>query len=213
MAIKAVLFDWDGTLYDILDFIVHTYTQVMKEKGLRVWKKQEYQEKFKIDWRETLKDMGLEEHEEYLVEVWKKNLEDMKEELRLHEDAKETIIELSKKYAVGIVSSAPKKALLKEVGRLGVKEHIKVIVSKNDTNKTKPSPEPLLYAAQKIKIKTEDCIYVGDMVEDIRAARDAGMKTIAVPWGLHSKERLKAESPDYMADDFKDMTEYINKIQ
>ncbi|MCX6695634.1 MAG: HAD family hydrolase [Candidatus Altiarchaeota archaeon] len=213
MTIKAVLFDWDGTLYDIFDFIVKTYGQVMREKGLREWSRREFREKFKIDWRDTLKDMGLEEHEEYLVGVWKRNLEEMKEELQLHENAKETIIELSRKYTVGIVSSAPRNALLKEVNRLGVKEYIKVIVSKNDTKETKPSPMPLLQAAKKLKVKPEECVYVGDMIEDIQATRRAEMKSIAVPWGLHSRGRLMEEKPDYMAGKFKEIIEFIDKIQ
>ena len=213
MTIKAVLFDWDGTLYDIFDFVVHTYSQVMREKGIREWSRQEYREKFRIDWRETLKDMGLEEHEEYLIQVWEKNMVEMRDDLTLHEDAKETIMKLSEKYVVGVVSAAPRKALLKEVKRLGVKEHIRIIVSKNDTDETKPSPKPLFYAAEKLKFKPEECIYVGDMIEDILAAKRAGMKSVAVSWGLHSKTRLKTENPDYMADSFAQIRDYINKIQ
>jgi len=213
MTIKAVLFDWDGTLYDIVDFIIHTYGQVMREKGIREWSRQEYKEKFKIDWHETLKDMGLEEHEDYLLSVWKKNMEEMKDDLSLYDEAKATMIKLSEKYIVGVVSSAPKKALLKEIKRLSVKKHVKIIVSKNDVSETKPSPQPLLLAAKRLKLKPGECVYVGDMIEDVEAAKKARMPSIAVSWGLHSKKILAKENPDYIADNFSQIIEYISKIR
>ena len=213
MTVKAVLFDWDGTLYDIVDFIIQTYGQVMREKGLRVWTRSEYREKFRIDWRETLEEMGLKEHEDYLVSVWKKNLEEMKDNLTLYDEAKDTILSLSEKYVVGVVSSAPREALMKEIKRLTVKNHVKIIISKDDVDETKPSPEPLLYAAKQLNIEPDECVYVGDMMEDIKAARSAGMRSIAVSWGLHSKKILEKENPDHLADNFSDVVEYIDKIR
>lgn len=211
--IKAVFFDWDGTLYDIVDFIVETYTQVMREKGVREWSKDEYREKFKIDWRETLEDMDLKEHKDYLIDVWEANMEEMKNELRLHEDAREAINKLAEEHTIGIVSSAPWKALWNEVNRLDLVDKITIIVSGDDTKDRKPSPEPLNYAMGRLELKPEECIYVGDMVEDIISARKAGMKSVAVSWGLHTRDKLQEAKPDYLADSFKQLTDYIKSVE
>ena len=42
--------------------------------------------------------------------------------------------------------------------------------------------------------------YVCDTVGDIREARDAGIRTVAVTWGWHSRERLAAAHPDRLID-------------
>jgi phosphoglycolate phosphatase len=42
--------------------------------------------------------------------------------------------------------------------------------------------------------------YIGDTAGDIREAKSAGVKTVAVAWGWHSRERLAAAGPDYLVD-------------
>lgn len=42
--------------------------------------------------------------------------------------------------------------------------------------------------------------YIGDTTGDIREARSAGVRTVAVSWGWHSRDRLAAVRPDYMVD-------------
>lgn len=42
--------------------------------------------------------------------------------------------------------------------------------------------------------------YVGDTTGDIREAKQAGVKTVAVTWGWHNRERLRLADPDYLID-------------
>ena len=47
----------------------------------------------------------------------------------------------------------------------------------------------------------DEAVYVGDSPFDIRAAKAAGMHSIAVSWGgIHPRERLEAEEPDVVVD-------------
>lgn len=47
----------------------------------------------------------------------------------------------------------------------------------------KPAPDMLFAACTQLKVKPEDCLYVGDDRRDIVAGNAAGMKTVAVGWG------------------------------
>ena len=49
----------------------------------------------------------------------------------------------------------------------------------------KPHPASLLHAAEQLKLPPESCCYLGDDLRDMRAARAAGMRPIAVEWGYH----------------------------
>ncbi len=72
--IKAILLDWDGTLWDVLGFMMETYTEIFKHFKLRPWTREEYQERFRHDWRDMLDDMGLTEHADFLISYWEKRI-------------------------------------------------------------------------------------------------------------------------------------------
>jgi HAD superfamily hydrolase (TIGR01549 family) len=211
--VKAVLFDWDGTLYDIFDFMVTTYTDVMKERGVRAWTPREYREKFRIDWRDMLDEMGLKEHEEYLIEKWKANMREMQDKLRLHAGALEALEKLKERYVLGIVTAGPRKALDSELIRLGLDGVMNVTIAGDDVENGKPNPDPLLHAAEKLGVKPAECVYVGDMTEDVQAARKAGMHPVAVSWGLHCREKLAAENMEFIADNFNTLIDYISQVE
>jgi HAD superfamily hydrolase (TIGR01509 family) len=125
--------------------------------------------------------------------------------------AKDLIIGLKRDHLVGVVSSAPKKPLLRELDRNGLLPHLDVVVSGDDVDELKPSKKPLLAACKKLGIKPKDCIYVGDMVEDIRASKNAGMKSVAVCWGIHSTKKLMGETPDYIAENQNQLLTHLRR--
>ncbi len=61
------------------------------------------------------------------------------------------------------------------------------------------------YAAGKYQIATEDIYYIGDTTGDIREGRAAGVKTVGVTWGWHSKEKMAQAGPDYLFDQPKEL--------
>ena len=57
------------------------------------------------------------------------------------------------------------------------------IVSGDTTPYSKPHPEPLHEAARRLEVPSDACIYVGDDERDIIAGRAAGMRTVAATYG------------------------------
>jgi phosphoglycolate phosphatase len=60
--------------------------------------------------------------------------------------------------------------------------------------------EKILHAMNSFQMEKERTFYVGDTIGDIKEARLAGVKTVAVTWGWHTKERLETVSPDYLIE-------------
>src|SRR2546426_672005 len=56
------------------------------------------------------------------------------------------------------------------------------------TRPFKPHPASLLHAAEQLKLAPGTCLYLGDDLRDMKAARAAGMRPIAVEWGYHHPE-------------------------
>jgi pyrophosphatase PpaX len=72
-----------------------------------------------------------------------------------------------------------------------------VVIAAEDTERHKPDPDPLLEALRRLGASPGDAAYVGDSPFDIRSAKAAGVRAVAVGWGgIHAAERLQAEQPD-----------------
>jgi N-acetyl-D-muramate 6-phosphate phosphatase len=66
---------------------------------------------------------------------------------------------------------------------LGIDQTAGCIVSGDTCARAKPHPDSLLYAAKQLAIAPEHCLYVGDDIRDIQAARAAGMQSAAACYG------------------------------
>jgi phosphoglycolate phosphatase len=63
------------------------------------------------------------------------------------------------------------------------------------------------------KIDKKDVFIIGDTIHDIKAAKDAGVKVIAVATGAYPKEQLSKLKPDYLVDNLKDTEKIIDVIK
>jgi 2-phosphoglycolate phosphatase len=83
----------------------------------------------------------------------------------------------------GIVTNKVTHLAQPIVTALGLDKDCAVLVCGDTTAHAKPHPLPLLHAAQQAGYGTDRCLYVGDDIRDIQAARAAGMPSIAAAYG------------------------------
>jgi phosphoglycolate phosphatase len=60
--------------------------------------------------------------------------------------------------------------------------------------------EKIHHAMDSFPVGKDSTYYIGDTTGDIKEARLAGVRTVAVTWGWHSREKLEAVRPDYLID-------------
>ncbi len=85
---------------------------------------------------------------------------------------------------------------------LPLRGFFRTVVAAEDTVRHKPDPEPLRLALERLGASPAAAVYVGDSPFDIRAAKAAGMASVAVGWGgIHPLSRLEAEEPDLVVDE------------
>jgi phosphoglycolate phosphatase len=92
----------------------------------------------------------------------------------------------ARSIAWGIVTNKATRFTTPLVRELGVAPAC--LVCGDSTPHLKPHPAPLLAAAEKLALPPADCIYVGDDLRDIQAARAAGMRCVAVEYGYHGAD-------------------------
>lgn len=83
----------------------------------------------------------------------------------------------------GIVTN--KAAWLSEplLEQMGLRERFVCVVSGDTLAQRKPHPAPLLHAAKLAGVAPQECIYVGDAERDVQAAHAAGMPALVANYG------------------------------
>jgi pyrophosphatase PpaX len=107
----------------------------------------------------------------------------------------ETLDKLSKKAKLALITMryVPRETITCELEKFGLSRYFRTIVTALDTNEPKPSPEALIKCAMQMNVEMCDCAIVGDSVADIRAGKNAGIKTVAVLSGIFSRKELERE--------------------
>jgi HAD superfamily hydrolase (TIGR01509 family) len=119
--------------------------------------------------------------------------------LQPYEGVSDLITELaSRRIAVCVVTSSPGpycSRVLKHWKWAGIKT-----VCFYDTKRRKPYPDPILLGLERLGIKAEDAISVGDEPKDIQASKAAGVYSVGALWGTLDKEALRRAQPDALCE-------------
>ncbi|WP_152205420.1 phosphoglycolate phosphatase [Marinobacter changyiensis] len=84
---------------------------------------------------------------------------------------------------LGVVTNKPYAFTDPLLRRMGLDRWFEVSVSGDSLPQKKPDPAPLLHAMCKLGGTPETTLMVGDSINDIQAARNAGMPVVAVRYG------------------------------
>jgi pyrophosphatase PpaX len=102
---------------------------------------------------------------------------------------------------LGVVTAKRQETVRLAFSYLPLERFFDVVVGSEDTDRHKPDPAPLEHALDLLGAERDDAVYVGDSPFDVRAAKAAGVHSVAVTWGgIHPRERLEAEEPDRVVD-------------
>jgi HAD superfamily hydrolase (TIGR01509 family) len=122
-----------------------------------------------------------------------------------------TLEAVSRHYSLALITrrNMSKKPIKKELKRLGLEPFFKVIVTSQDVDQPKPSPQAYEKAASELGVSVQDCAVVGDSTVDIQAGKSAGAKTIAVLSGLFTREELDRQKPDLIIRDISALPDFL----
>ncbi|HET8897331.1 MAG TPA: phosphoglycolate phosphatase [Rhodanobacteraceae bacterium] len=111
--------------------------------------------------------------------------------------------------AWGIVTNKPGFLAEPLLVQLGLRPRLASLVAGDTLPQRKPDPAPLLHACREAGIAPADTIYVGDDLRDVEAARNAGMRVIAVAWGYLNGSDPCDWQADAVANDVADLARQL----
>ncbi len=197
--ISAVLFDFDGTLTQpgALDFSV-----IKKELGCPL-------DKPVLEYIESISDPQLKaQYHKALDRFESKGAADS----RPNPGAEDLIRMIrSKKLPLGLItrnSMVSIRAALHNFDNLSL-DDFDVVITRDDPVAPKPEPDGILLAAQKLNVKPQDMLMVGDFVFDIQAGQNAG--TLTAHLDVDPQVELGHLIPDFIVAHLGELDPIIQK--
>jgi len=122
-----------------------------------------------------------------------------------------TLIKLKQHgITLAILSDAPRLRAWMRLASMDLSDFFDVVVTFDDTNKTKPHPAPFKKVLSKLKFAPEEVLMVGDWPErDMKGAKKAGMKTCFARYGAVKK--YKGVNADYEVSNVKQILDIVKK--
>ncbi len=200
------IFDWDGTLTKMKFYmaVYHDFDIIMKYRRTQSLKGASKKPDFdsmaylkKYEHRLSIEKNAL----SYLA-----NIPMLVVRPRLQEGAAAVLERLrSEKKNIALVTNALPFRAAREIARLGIEEYFDVIFSTRTTHAIKPNPLGINAVLHALKANRQKTIYMGDMVDDVVAAKLAKVHSCAIANGFDTKEVLMESDPEYV---FNNMEEF-----
>lgn len=202
---RGVLFDVDGTLVDSLAMITAGLGDAFEKYGTH--RPSDAEIRATIGMPLTAQMRQHQTHEptpERLEEMIAYTMERYDANVHLESEFGPAVDALHRCRRGGLrtalVTSKNAQELSSFMKRFAAAPSIDATVCASDVAHPKPAPDPVFLACERLSLAPNEVVMVGDSVYDLRAAKAAGVATVAVLYGSGSEIDLRAERPDWVAE-------------
>lgn len=198
----SVFWDWDGTLFDSLGVFLRIYNSFTYNN----LSAEEFRKKLNSGWMDDI--LQELEKKKALSNIIVETLKVMMKDTRLFKGVAEIARACSRNY---IVSSSLRPIVVEKLAENKVVELFSDVITADIVDS--PFKKDIVkYAMEKTGADPGRTAYVGDMVEDVLAAKEAGIKSIAVTWGFNERDELEAAKPDFIVDSPAELLDVIRGL-
>jgi phosphoglycolate phosphatase len=188
-AIRAVLFDLDGTLADTAPDLVGALNLLLAERSQPALPLERLRPYASAGARGLiLEGMGIAaddaDYETLRTRFLDLYAANICVHTRLFQGMDQLLRQLEQRSIFwGVVTNKPARFTNPLIKALSLAGRASCVVSGDTTPYSKPHPAPLLHAAELLGLPSSACLYVGDDLRDVQAARAAGMPVLAAAFG------------------------------
>lgn len=211
MAVRAILFDFDGTLADSFVPIASSTNYVRGTLGLPPMTVAEIRNYVGLGLAQLMADLAPGLPFEEAIALYSRHHETvmLKETVLLPGVREATTALKSRGYILGVCSNKRVEFTKKLLEMLELAPLMSATLGPDDVGVPKPNPAMLFEAMRRLEVSPAETIYVGDMAVDIHAARAAGIPVWLVPGGAQGREDPLALKPDIVLTGFDRILELL----
>jgi pyrophosphatase PpaX len=218
LKVKAIVVDMDGTITNFnLDFL-SIRRRVLKELDRMNLRTPDMTDKLSLYF---ILDKLKKKTNPGTFRELRKKIYDMFEEMEvkaatevaLYPGAVATLRKLRRRSVkIGLVTNNGRKGTELTLSRYRLNSLFDTVVTRDDCDSMKPAAEPVSRVLAALKVAPIEAVLIGDGVLDIRAARAAGVRSVAVATGPFKSDLLLKAEPDYLLGSINDLPTLIELL-
>lgn len=191
--VKAIIWDWNGTLLNDVDICIDCMNQLLVGRNIEPINRQKYLEIFTFPVKDYYEKAGFDFHKEdfevpaiQFIDLYHKSLNNA----TLHPSVN-YILNFSKSLGIQqyILSAMQHDSLLKSLKSNGIYDFF-VQINGIDNHYAHSKVEMGFDLIKKIPFNKSEIVLIGDTLHDENVANELGIKCILIASGHQSKERL-----------------------
>lgn len=210
--IKAVLFDFDGTIMDTNEVIInswqHTFRNLTGKEADVNMLLGTFGEPLEISIDKMLPEFSRDDAMRIYREYQYCNFKGL---ISLFPGVVEVLRELKEKdIKTAIVTSRLRRTTMEGIEKFDLHDFFDTVITMEDTKKHKPDAEPAFEALRRLDIEADRAIMVGDSKFDIMCARNAGVKSVLVDWSVAAQAESGIENKaDFKIRSLKELLDFV----
>ena len=214
--IKALCFDVDGTLSDTDDLYVHKISRFFPHF---LFRDPDHAARRLVMWVEApgnallgLTDtIGLDDEITALIDWLSRHQKRSSKKFWLIPDVDKMLAQLKGHYPMAVVSARDEKGTMRFLEQFDLVQYFDVVVTGQSAQHTKPYPDPILFAAQKMNVRPEECLMIGDTTVDMRAGKSAGTQLVGVLCGFGEEPELLGKGANVILKNTSELADILLK--
>lgn len=204
---KAVIYDIDGTILNTLDMNMYPLIKIIEEELGEHYTFEEVLKFAPYPGMKVMEELQINDPQK-TYERWVKYVNEYEQGASIYEGMLDVLKAFDKKIIQAVVSAKTKQQYLIDCVDKGIDRYMSVAILADDTTEHKPHPMPLYKCLEKLKLSSEDVIYIGDAYSDYKAAKNAHMDFGYAKWGSVSDEGI--DEPTYIFEKPIDLLKLLN---
>lgn len=211
--IKAIIFDFDGTVANTLPICDFAFQSVFKEFDDRELSVDEIRSMFGPSETGIIRENLRNTDKINAIELfYKKYLENHEQLVNTNVEIIEMLRYLKeKRIKIGIVTGKARRSLDISLKVLRMDNLFEVIITGDDVIKPKPHPEGILKALSLLEVGSNEAVFIGDSDADIEAGLRANVYTVGVKWLPDYQPSRFSVEPNYVLENVYELNKLIEK--
>jgi HAD superfamily hydrolase (TIGR01509 family) len=212
--VELIIYDLDGVLIDSTEAIVEAFEHTLNEIGV------EYEEDRLMPLMghgliHILEEVLPEEHRGKEWELRERYIHYFQSSdtrlTRLLPDVEETLMSLKKSYMQSVATNKTSSEAKRILEHLGVYDVFDLIVGFLDVPNAKPAPDMILYTLERLGVEKKHAVFVDDTAFGLKAGVEAGVNTVGITTGMHTRKQLMEVHPDHVVDSMHELKRLLSK--
>lgn len=197
MRYRLLVFDWDGTIIDSAATIVECIREASRELGLEVPEPSRASHVIGLGLHDAMRiavpGLPAQRYPEFAAS-YRCHFLAREDSMQLFDGMRELLEDLSKKHLLAIATGKSRGGLDRALDSCKLRPYFAASRCADETN-PKPHPAMLLQIMDQLHVLEREALMVGDTSHDLEMARAAGVDALAVTYGAHPEEGLRACEP------------------